>query len=277
MNELTAEYTKAVDLDRRIKVSAQLAQQNLYEVCKGLKEMRDGKLYKELGYKNFDEYAENEVGIKHCQAYKYILVAEKFSEDFVHSSVQIGMTKLSLLATLDEPQREEIQQTVDLESTTVRELKEKIDSLKAEKEQAEAEFKQKKQELFKKNLALVEEKNAQEEKLTELESQIKELENRPHEVFEDTSKIEELKRQLAEQQEELESVKNTSQNVSHSTPILDVFKAYMKSTVDAMRSLTAFAEQNKQNMTASERQLVCDKLEMIITLTRQSAEKMKGV
>lgn len=277
MNELTAEYTKAVDLDRRIKVSAQLAQQSLYDMCKGIKEMRDSKLYKELGYSEFNDYCTAELATTDRTAYKYISIAENLSEDLVKSTSLIGTEKLYLLAKLDEPQREEIQQSVDLESTTVKELKEKIDSLKAEKEQAEAEFKQKKQELFKKNLALVEEKNAQEEKLTELEGQIKELENRPHEVFEDTSKIEELKRQLAEQQEELESVKNASQNVSHSTPILDVFKAYMKSTVDAMRSLTAFAEQNKQNMTASERQLVCDKLEMIITLTRQSAEKMKGV
>lgn len=49
-NELTAEYAKAADLDRKIKVSAQLAQQSLYDMCMGLKEMRDSKLYKELGY-----------------------------------------------------------------------------------------------------------------------------------------------------------------------------------------------------------------------------------
>lgn len=49
MNELTAEYAKAADLDRKIKVSAQLAQQSLYDMCMGLKEMRDNKLYKELG------------------------------------------------------------------------------------------------------------------------------------------------------------------------------------------------------------------------------------
>ena len=130
MNELSVEYAKAVDLDRRIKVSAQLAQQNLYEVCKGLKEMRDGKLYKELGYQNFEEYCENEVGIKRNQAMKYAKIAEiENAQSTVHFE-KIGTEKLYLLAKLDEPQREEIQQNVDLEATSVRELKEKIDSLK---------------------------------------------------------------------------------------------------------------------------------------------------
>ena len=35
MNELSAEYIKAAELDRRIKTSAQLAQQSLYDMCMG--------------------------------------------------------------------------------------------------------------------------------------------------------------------------------------------------------------------------------------------------
>ena len=77
MNELT-DAVRAKDLDRRIKVSAQLAQQSLYDMCTAIKEMRDSKLYKELGYQNFEDYCEQEVGIKHSQAYRFISVAEKF-------------------------------------------------------------------------------------------------------------------------------------------------------------------------------------------------------
>ena len=76
MNELTAEYAKAVDLDRKIKVSAQLAQQSLYDMCMGLKEMRDGKLYKELGYSTVEDYTENEVGLSRFIAYKYAAIAD---------------------------------------------------------------------------------------------------------------------------------------------------------------------------------------------------------
>lgn len=54
MNELSAEYIKAVELDRRIKTSAQLAQQSLYDMCMGFKEMRDSRLYKELGYSDLE-------------------------------------------------------------------------------------------------------------------------------------------------------------------------------------------------------------------------------
>ena len=110
MTAVTSKYTEAFNLNAKICISAQMAQQNLYEVCKGLKEMRDGKLYKELGYQNFEDYCENEVGISRFMAYKYISIAELKN---VESIQQIGVTKLSLLAKLDEPQREELQQTTN--------------------------------------------------------------------------------------------------------------------------------------------------------------------
>lgn len=58
---ITDSYIKAVNINRSIIANAQVAQISLYTVCKGLKEMRDGKLYKELGYQNFKDYCENEV------------------------------------------------------------------------------------------------------------------------------------------------------------------------------------------------------------------------
>lgn len=43
---VTDDYVKAANLNYRIKAAAQVAQQSLYEMCKGFKEMRDSKLYK---------------------------------------------------------------------------------------------------------------------------------------------------------------------------------------------------------------------------------------
>ena len=123
---LSADYAKAVKLNQHIKAHAQIAQESLYEVCKGLKEMRDDKLYKELNYQNFEEYCEKEVGIKRHMAYKYANIAEIENVELIQ---HFGVTKLSLLAKLDEPQREEIIQNVNVESTTVRELKAKIAEL----------------------------------------------------------------------------------------------------------------------------------------------------
>ena len=86
MNEIvTSSYEKALSLDKKIKANAQIAQESLYEVCKGLKEMRDGKLYKELGYQNFEDYSENEVGITRMQSHRFVKIAESFTEENVTS------------------------------------------------------------------------------------------------------------------------------------------------------------------------------------------------
>lgn len=125
---ISEQYKLAAELNQKIIVTAQLAQKHLYDMCVMLKQMRDDKLYKELGYANFEDYCENEVGMKRANAYRYISVIENVKN--VSSMRQIGMTKLSLLASLSESQQEEIQQTVNLEETSVRELKAEIDRLK---------------------------------------------------------------------------------------------------------------------------------------------------
>lgn len=134
MNELSAEYIKAAELDRRIKTSAQLAQQSLYDMCMGFKEMRDSRLYKELGYSDFGDYCEKETGFSKMNVYRYISIAENLPQDFVTSRLQIGVKKLTLLAKLSDEERTELAENIDLESTTVKELKAKIDILQNERD-----------------------------------------------------------------------------------------------------------------------------------------------
>lgn len=128
-------FEKAYDLHQRILVTAQMAQKNLYDMCVMLKQMRDDKLYKELGYYNFEEYCEEEVGMNRRNAYRYISVIENIKN--VTSMSQIGMTKLSLLASLSESQQEEIQEKVKVEDVSVRELKAEIAKLKEEAKSAD--------------------------------------------------------------------------------------------------------------------------------------------
>ena len=128
---------QAIELHQKILVSASLAQQNLWDMCNGLKQMRDGKLYKELGYQNFEDYCENEVGFNRKQAHKYISIAEKVNLENVHLSGQIGVTKLALLATVSESEQQEISERVNLEETTVKQLKAEIDSLKGKNKELE--------------------------------------------------------------------------------------------------------------------------------------------
>ena len=117
---VTEQYTEAYNLNVKIHTSMQAIQQNLYDMCSALKKMRDGKLYKELGYQNFEDYCENGAGIGRRHAYKYIAIIEKLPSDFVPSMAHIGMAKLELLTALTDEQREEIVQNNDLTETTVR-------------------------------------------------------------------------------------------------------------------------------------------------------------
>lgn len=182
MNELSAEYIKAVELDRRIKTSAQLAQQSLYDMCMGFKEMRDSRLYKELGYSDFGEYCEQETGFSRMNVYNYIRVAEKLPQDFVNSSLQIGVKKLTLLAKLSDEERTELTENTDLENTTVKELKAKIDILQNERDRAMESNAEASHQVFMADKKVLEMKN----KVTQLEAEIKDLESRPIEVAVET-------------------------------------------------------------------------------------------
>lgn len=131
---------QAAKLHQKIVISAQLATQNIWEMCSALKEMRDSGLYKALGYSNFEGYCENEVGMKRAQAYNYIAIAEKMTLENVQSIRQIGTTKLAILAKLSDGEREQVMENTDVESVTVRELKEQIKTLRTEKERLETDL-----------------------------------------------------------------------------------------------------------------------------------------
>ena len=129
--QVSDSYAEAMTCHTAILSGIQLASQGLYQMAQGFKRMRDGKLYKELGYKSFEEYCEAETGISRMQVYNYIRIADKIPEtDFVNSSLQnLGVKKLTLLAALDEEQRENITENTDLEQTSVKELQRKIKEL----------------------------------------------------------------------------------------------------------------------------------------------------
>ncbi|MBO6032924.1 MAG: DUF3102 domain-containing protein [Prevotella sp.] len=135
---MDSEYTRAVVLDKRIKASAQMAQEALFEMCTQLKEMKDGKLYKELGYLTFEDYAEAEVGLARRQAGKYVKVAETFRPEMIgldgnknaHPGAQNGITKLYLLTKLDEVSRTQLIESGQIDSMTKADLEEHIRQLK---------------------------------------------------------------------------------------------------------------------------------------------------
>jgi hypothetical protein len=194
MSEITVseQHRQAIELHQKIIVNANLAQQNIWDMCNGLKTMRDNKLYKELGYQNFEDYCETEVGFNRKQAHKYISIIENIKLENVHSSGHLGVTKLALLATVSEPEQAEIAEKLDLENTTVKQLKAEIEKLKVEKSNLndEKENLQNSNNYLKTDFKEVCQNKAEVDRLltkeqnrnSELEAKIKELESRPIEV-----------------------------------------------------------------------------------------------
>lgn len=269
---VTSKYTEAYNLNVRICINAQMAQQNLYEMCKGLKEMRDSKLYKELGYSTFEDYCEQETGFKRSQVYNYISIVEKLPEDFVQSIGQIGMTKALILAKLSEDERTEIAEKNDLETTSVRELERQIKEIQAEKDQAVAD----KSAAEAKASASTQRAESLSKQITSLEAEIKELESRPievavpdasHEVenmrdamrrlnrehdewsariqdehFKDVQRIHKEYREKMDQlrAEYEEKLADSQQGDAPEPGGKEIFKAYLANAIDAAKRLTGF-------------------------------------
>ena len=203
-NKLSPQYGKALELHNKILVSAQLAQNNLWEMCAGLKEMRDGKLYRELGYKNFEDYCGAEFNITRMQAHKYISIIENSSKENVNSSLHFGVTKLYLLSTLSESEQEKITAENDVESMTVKQLEKEIRELKdrnSELKNTEWELEQAQRQI--KNLQT--ESRARQTTIDEQAEYIREMENRPIEVA------------VAEPSEDVRQLKLTIQNLERTT------------------------------------------------------------
>ena len=212
------QYLSAVEIDQRIKTTAKALAENLFDLCGLFYRMSSEKLYKELGYQNFADYCEKETGIHRDQGRKYAKIGEEFLDKNAESTLHfeaLGTEKLYLLARLDEPEREEIQQTVNLEDVSVRELKAEIAQLKEEKAAAETAMKTAEDERNKSSEELMTVRGEKELIKMQLErrqkaldaanEKITELENRPVEVAvqvqdnpEDKKAIQRLKNDLSE-------------------------------------------------------------------------------
>ena len=239
MNELSAEYIKAAELDRRIKTSAQLAQQSLYDMCMGFKEMRDSRLYKELGYSDFGEYCEQETGFSRMNVYNYIRVAEKLPQDFVNSSLQIGVKKLTLLAKLSDEERTELAENINLESTTVKELKAKIDILQNERDRAMESNAEASHQVF-----MADKKVLEEDSLKDRRELLQKAEQAEKDKQDKLSQLrEELDRTKAEYEKKLAGKVDAA-------PMQDdkaIFKAYLSTAVDSVTRLVGFVNEHNDS------------------------------
>ena len=134
--ETTPEYLEAFNLNARIHYCKDSVERGLAEMCILIEQMRNGKQYKALGYQNFEEYCQTEFGFSRMNGVRYADIGKMLNGQNVTSMLQnadaLGMTKLSLLAKLDEPTREAVTETVDVENATVKELQNEINRITSE-------------------------------------------------------------------------------------------------------------------------------------------------
>jgi len=164
IESLSEKQLEFVNVHTNIVSSGVAITNSIIVLAENLKTMKDKELYKEAGFDSFEKYSEEACGLKRSQAYKYISVLESLGANFVHSNGQIGITKLGLLSSLSEEQREIIQAEVSVSDVSVSELKDRIKKLNEDYDSAIKSLEQKDISLTKAN-----------DKIKNLNTQIKDL------------------------------------------------------------------------------------------------------
>ena len=297
-------FIRATELHRRTEANVHSAAMSLVEVGRCLKEMKESRLYAELGFSSLEEYSEDKLGIKRSQAYKMIQVSENLPEDFVQSTGQIGIEKLALLALATPEERETVQEQVDLSEVTVKELKAQIASLRKENKDLENERNTAQAEAMHSHALIGEAEKARhraDDRIAELTAKVTELESRPIETAvqevpdpKQQEKIDELttrlrqneaeytQRMQAAQREHADRLREVQQELAKAQAAVKpdavadtkgIFKAYLTAASDGMKRLCEFLEQHKQdeNMT-----LYLDKSSSVITMAVDVIAALKG-
>lgn len=283
---MLTEKQQAEALHKQITGYGEVIYQSLYGMCTAIKQMRDSKLYRALGFDTFEAYTEEKLGMKRRQAYTYISIADKLSADFVQSTAQIGIEKLYLLTTTDEETRTEIVRQNDLTETTVKELREQISALQSAKETAEADAAQARD-------AVREAEEAKErnrltlrgiidkkiELVHQLEAKVKELESRPIEtaVVDHTEEIDTLKTEIEQLRVQLAEKPDTQLSLGvepiYQTDSKALFKPYLTAAADAVNRLAEFIAQHQSDANYD---FFMEKMHAAFAFADQKIQAMKG-
>lgn len=283
---MLTEQQQAEALHKQITGYGEVIYQSLYGMCTAIKQMRDSKLYKALGYDTFEAYTEEKLGMKRRQAYTYISIADKLSADFVQSTAQIGIEKLYLLTTTDEETRTEIVRQNDLTETTVKELREQITALQSAKETAEADAAQARdaareaEEAKERNrLTLLDLMKKKTERVRELEAQIKDLESKPQDVavVDHTEEMDALKAEIESLKQQLAEKPDTQLSLGvepiFQTDSKALFKPYLTAAADAVNRLAEFIGQHQSDANYD---FFMEKMHAAFAFAEQKIQAMKG-
>ncbi len=226
---------RAIQITERIRANGRTAVNAVCAIGEDLRTMKIDGLYTELGYEDFESYAEKEFDLKRRQAYQYISVYEKLGKEFVQSNAQLGITKLALLATANPEDRAEVMASEDVGKITTRELEELLDKYKQQGEQ----------------LSLLQEEN------TKLEAKVEELENAPKDVQVATKEIpvpdKETEEQLRKKTQELISANAEKESMKEELNSVNAELQLEKTANDRLRrEMNAEIEEKVKKEVAAE-------------------------
>ena len=182
---------RAVQITERIRANGRIAANAVCEICKDLRTMKIDKLYTELGYQEFEEYAKKEFNLEKRQTILYISTYDKLGEEYMTANAQFGITKLAELATLNPEDRVEVVSNIDVENTTVKELKELTAKYKeqenanaaAQKYKEECKFQAEERQRLEDRVKTLEQKIKEDAaKITNLEATVEDYESCPKDV-----------------------------------------------------------------------------------------------
>lgn len=217
---ITKEYSEAVELHSKIMANAELAAGALLEMCSAMKEMRDNELYKQFGFKTFDEYCEEKVGIKARQAYNYISTYEKLGSSVLQSNAKLGITKLELIAQLPAVERVEGLEAGEFDGMSAKELRELVKKSREQGEQLsllQTKTEEQAAKLYDKGVSLLTAEKELEEAVEEKEKLAAELEKMkaaPVEVAVQQPSASEIEKLRAEIRAELEQGRSEPEQVT---------------------------------------------------------------
>lgn len=267
---------EAVMLNERIKSNGQIAVNAVCNIGRDLRRMKIEELYTYLGYSSFEEYAEQEHGLKRRQAYQYISVYENLGEAFVQSNAQLGITKLALLTQVNSEDRAEIMADNDLSGMTVSEIKTLIEKVKrqgeqlsmfeeqlSDKEKQEKELSLKSEEIKSLQARLDDasneiqksdaEKQEAEQKNAELEARIKELENQPVEVTVAEPEIKEVIKEVIKKVPDKKAIEDKDREI---LTLKNKYKALDEARIEEAEKLKASYEKRIAEIQKSTEQAI---------------------
>lgn len=262
MNELTLK-DEAIRIDNEIQMWANNLGTAVYNIGRCMTQMKERKLYEELGYSTFEDYCEQKYQLKRSQAAKYLSVYQNLDEKYILDNQGAGIQKLYMISQISEEDRENIEGTP--EELSVTELKAQIEQLKKEREGEQLQF----FEMQEKSEKAKTEEDKLREKIKRLEDQIKDN------LIEHTNELSDVTRKNEKLEKKIKELESKPQDVAVAEPSEEELNERTAKIAD--EKARSYRETMQRTYSEKEKALQKEYSEMADDLQRKLAEKEQEI